>query len=67
MYWLRIIGGVLLLLLGIVWIGQGLDLIKGSGMSGHGQWGVAGVVVALFGVWLLSGVVRMRPSQTSRR
>jgi hypothetical protein len=44
---------VLLLLLGLVWIGQGLNLIEGSGMSGHGQYAVAGIVVALCGLWLL--------------
>ena len=67
MYWLRIIGGILLLLVGLTWIGQGLDIIKGSGMSGHGQWGVAGVVVVLFGLWLLAAVVRMRPGRSGSR
>jgi hypothetical protein len=54
-FWFRLVGGVLVLLLGMVWIGQGLDVIKGSGMSGHGQYAVAGVVVALCGLWLLWG------------
>jgi hypothetical protein len=53
--WFRLVGGVLVLLIGVVWIGQGLDVIKGSGMSGHGQYAVAGVVVALCGLWLLWG------------
>jgi hypothetical protein len=57
-FWLRLGGGVLVLLVGLLWIGQGLDLVKGSGMSGHGQYAVAGVVVALCGLWLLWGPLR---------
>jgi len=59
MLWVRLGAGILLVLIGLVWIGQGLNLIKGSGMSGHGQYAVAGVVVALGGLWLL-----WRPLQT---
>ena len=33
-----VLGGVLLLLLGAVWIGQGLGYIKGSFMTGAMQW-----------------------------
>jgi hypothetical protein len=54
-FWFRLVGGALILLLGLVWIGQGFDLIKGSGMSGHGQYAVVGVIVALGGLWLLWG------------
>jgi hypothetical protein len=56
--WIRIIGGVLLVLIGLLWIGQGLDLLKGSGMSGHAQYAVLGALVGLGGVWLLWGPVR---------
>jgi hypothetical protein len=58
-FWVRLVGGVLVLLLGLVWIGQGINLIKGSGMSGHGQYAVAGVVVALCGLWLLWGPLQV--------
>jgi hypothetical protein len=61
--WLRLIGGVVLVLLGLLWIGQGLDIISGSGMSGHARYAVLGAVVALAGVWLLWGPLqtRLRP------
>ena len=57
-FWFRLVGGVLVLLLGLIWIGQGLNLIKGSGMSGHGQYAVVGIFVALCGLWLLWGPLR---------
>ena len=58
MVWARGIGGVVAVLIGVVWILQGVNVIHGSGMSGHGQFAVLGIVVALFGVWLLSGLRR---------
>ncbi len=58
--WIRLIGGLLLVFVGAVWIGQGVGLIKGSGMSGHGQYAVAGIVVALCGLWLLWSPVLAR-------
>ena len=48
-------GGAILVLLGLVWIGQGLNLIGGSVMSGQAMWVVIGIVVALVGAWLLWG------------
>ncbi|HXT36377.1 MAG TPA: hypothetical protein VN837_12440 [Chloroflexota bacterium] len=60
MFWARLVGGVLLVLLGIIWIGQGLNLIKGSGMSGHGGYALVGIVVALCGLWLLWGIAQTR-------
>ncbi|MGH2344896.1 MAG: hypothetical protein ACRDG4_06690 [Chloroflexota bacterium] len=58
MFWIRLIGGILLVLVGAVWIGQGFDLIKGSGMSGHGGYALLGAVVVLCGAWLLWGVAQ---------
>jgi hypothetical protein len=58
--WLRLIGGVVLVLLGLLWIGQGVDLIEGSGMSGQGRYAVIGVLVALGGLWLVWGALQAR-------
>ncbi len=58
--WLRIVGGVLAVLVGLLWIGQGLDLIKGSGMSGRAQYAVIGGIVALVGLWLLWSALQAR-------
>jgi hypothetical protein len=59
---LRIIGGIILVLLGVVWIGQGVNLLPGSFMSGQAIWGLIGVVVALVGAWLLWTTARGRRS-----
>ena len=60
MTWVRLILGVLLGLLGLVWVGQGLNLLKGSVMTGQMQWAVIGVVLILLAAWLLWGVARER-------
>ena len=51
--WGRAVGGGLLCLLGIVWVLQGLDIAKGSGMSGHPIWAVIGIVPIAVGLGLL--------------
>lgn len=60
MPWIRPLLGTLLVLLGLLWIGQGLDILKGSGMSGHGRYALVGAVVILCGAWLVWGYVRPR-------
>ena len=49
--------GVVVLLVGLVWIGQGLGYIKGSFMTGDTKWFwigvgmlIAGVVLGVFGL-----------------
>ena len=49
----RIVGAVLVLT-GVVWIGQGLNLIKGSSMTGSTFWAVTGAVCVTVGLGLLS-------------
>ena len=60
MYWIKLVGGVLLLLLGLVWVLQGLDVLGGSSMSGQSQWLLIGALVALVGMWLLFSSLRGR-------
>jgi hypothetical protein len=45
--------GALLVLTGIVWIGQGTTLIKGSSMTGSTFWAVAGAICFVGGLVLL--------------
>jgi hypothetical protein len=54
----KAIGGVLLVLIGLVWIGQGMNMIKGSGMSDHPIWAVIGLVIGAVGVWLFWSAAR---------
>lgn len=52
--------GVLLVLVGALFIGQGTNVIHGSSMSGHGGYaGLGGVLLAL-GLALLIAVWRIR-------
>jgi hypothetical protein len=64
--WLRLIGGIVLVLLGLLWIGQGLNLLAGSAMSGQAMWAIIGVLVALVGAWLLGSAARGRRSHAVR-
>ncbi len=45
--------GVLLTLLGLVWILQGLNVLLGSMMSGHIQYSILGLVVGIIGIAML--------------
>jgi hypothetical protein len=60
MNWLRGIFGIICLLIGLVWIGQGLNLIPGSFMTGQMMWAVFGAVLLVLGVWLLWGLAQRR-------
>ena len=58
--WIRVVIGVVLIVVGGVWIGQGAGWIHGSFMTGEAVWLVIGIVVALVGLWLLIGAGRAR-------
>jgi hypothetical protein len=45
--------GALLCLTGVVWIGQGTNLIQGSSMTGSTFWAVMGAVCFAAGLFLL--------------
>ncbi len=49
MKWLLYIIGILLILIGLMWILQGVNVLLGSPMSGHIQYSILGIVVALIG------------------
>jgi predicted phage tail protein len=48
--WVRGIIGAVLCLVGAVWVAQGTGAMRGSGMSGHGQYTALGVIVILIGL-----------------
>jgi uncharacterized membrane protein YcjF (UPF0283 family) len=57
--------GALAILVGLLWVGQGLNLIPGSFMTGDPKWFVIGACVVLAGVLLVlvgrSSVRNRRP------
>ena len=44
--------GILLILIGVLWIGQGLDIIGGSSMSGTGMWAIIGSLCVVVGAFM---------------
>lgn len=59
--WLVLVLGVLLIFFGATWTLQGIDVMKGSAMSGVTLWAVVGPIVALVGLVVLGvGIARRR-------
>ena len=53
--------GVLLLLMGLIWTLQGVNVLKGSAlMSGKPLWAIIGSIVAVIGALLVTRAVRAR-------
>ena len=64
MRWPWIVAGAVVGLVGLVWTLQGVNVIKGSFMTGQGFWAGAGVVALVTGVvltWL--GVRKREPTK----
>jgi hypothetical protein len=55
-----IVLGAILVLVGLVWIGQGLGYVKGSFMTGAMVWAWIGAGTAVLGVALISLSLRLR-------
>lgn len=59
-----VVGGVVAVLVGLVWVGQGLGYLPGSGMTGVRMWFWIGIATVLVGLALLrAGVRRRRPTR----
>ena len=58
--WPWLTGGLLALVLGVLWTAQGLDLVEDSIMSGVTVFAVVGPVVAVAGLALMVLGVRIR-------
>jgi len=57
--------GVLLVLVGALFIGQGTNVIHGSSMSGHGGYAGLGAVLLVIGLGLLIWPRRRRSGRTT--
>lgn len=62
-HWLTLIAGLALLLLGAIWVLQGLGLLRGSVMTGQNLWLVLGAIVALVGLGLVYRSLTTRPNK----
>lgn len=54
--------GIVLILLGGVWLLQGVGILGGSVMTGQSFWAIAGAIVAIVGVALCVLGARRRPA-----
>ncbi len=67
---MRIVGvvvGLLLIVVGVVWILQGINVLPGSFMSGRPGYAVLGLVVAVVGLVILLRSARRRPAVVGPR
>jgi hypothetical protein len=65
--WVRVAIGVVMVVVGGVWIGQGAGWIHGSFMTGEALWLVIGLVVAIVGLWLITGALWSRRTRARPR
>ena len=54
------VSGVLCLLVGCIWILQGVNILPGSFMTGQTKWAVYGGLLAVVGIGLLISANRRR-------
>jgi drug/metabolite transporter superfamily protein YnfA len=57
---LWVVAGVVLVLIGLLWTLQGIDVIEGSSMSGTTTWSIIGPIVLLVGAFIMSVGIRGR-------
>jgi hypothetical protein len=58
----RLITGILLVLVGMVWVGQGLGVLRSSSfMVDDIRWSIAGVVAVVVGIILVVSARRRQP------
>jgi hypothetical protein len=57
--------GLIAVVVGLIWVGQGIGLIPGSFMTGDTKWFVIGLIVAVVGIIVLVLGLR-RPKVGSR-
>jgi hypothetical protein len=60
MRWVLIVVGIVVVLVGIVWMLQGTNVLGGSVMSGHRRWIVIGAGLDVIGAVLIVLGARMR-------
>ncbi len=65
MRWVLIIVGIIVILLGVVWLLQGTNVLTGSQMSGHRRWIAIGGFLDVVGIVLIIVGSRMRRRSTA--
>lgn len=60
--WVLLVLGGILVVVGLLWLGQGVGLIGGSFMTGHAVWAVVGAVCIVIGGLLVRAGLLWRRS-----
>lgn len=63
--WLYVVIGVIMIAIGLVWTLQGLNVLRGSVMSGSALWGTIGPIVLIVGAALIVVALVMRRRRRS--
>jgi hypothetical protein len=58
--WLKAVVGIVFVAFGVLWTLQGVNVVRGSFMSGQTMWLVIGIILVLLGVWLLWSLMASR-------
>ena len=58
--------GVLMVLMGVTWFLQGINVLPGSFMTGQIKWAYYGGIAAIAGVGLIVAANRSRPADKGR-
>jgi hypothetical protein len=61
--WVSVVIGVLLVLVGSLWTLQGLNVVKGSFMTGQQLWTAIGLLAVIGGLTLAVSGLRKKPSR----
>ncbi len=64
--WAKAVIGIVLGVVGAVWVAQGTGAMHGSVMTGHGQYTALGTVVIIIGLGLVLWAYRDRRSRKSK-
>lgn len=65
MRWLPLVGGIVLILLGGLWLLQGIGILGGSVMTGQTFWAIIGLILLLVGIVLCMRGLRRGPTTPS--
>ena len=55
--------GAILVIVGVIWFLQGINILPGSFMTGQIQWAIYGIISFVVGVSMLVFAIRRKPSQ----
>jgi uncharacterized membrane protein SirB2 len=65
MRWIPLVVGIVLILLGGLWMLQGVGILGGSVMTGQTFWLIVGLILLIAGILLCAFGLRRRPTTPS--